>query len=113
MELLTDKVNGVLVIRFAEEGTLEAVNALEFREKMASLIEENNRILLDLGNVLFMDSSGVGALVAISRSIFGRDGELRLIGLTRAVRVVFETTRLYRLFEIFETEEEALAAFTP
>jgi anti-sigma B factor antagonist len=111
MELSTRTSNDVLIIGFAEAGSLEATNSPEFREKVAALLEGKSKVVMDLSNVTFMDSSGIGALVAISRSLSANDGELRLVKLTPAVQTVFELTRLYRAFEIYGSEEEALGSF--
>lgn len=111
MELSTRTSNDVFIVGFSGPGSLEASNSPEFREKMAVLLEDKTKVILDLGNVSFIDSSGIGALVATLRSLSAKDGELRLIGLAPAVRTVFELTRLYRAFEIYDGEKEALASF--
>jgi anti-sigma B factor antagonist len=111
MELSTHTSNEVLIIGFSELGSLEASNSPEFREKVAALLEGRTKVILDLSNVTFVDSSGIGALVATSRSLSANDGELRLVGLSPAVQTVFELTRLYRAFEIHGSEEEALDSF--
>jgi anti-sigma B factor antagonist len=111
MELSTRTSNDVLIIGFSEPGSLEASNSPEFREKVAALLQGKPKVILDLSNMTFVDSSGIGALIAISRSLSATDGELRLVGLAPAVRTVFELTRLYRAFEIYDSEEEALGSF--
>jgi anti-sigma B factor antagonist len=111
MELSAHTNDDVLTIGFAEAGSLEASNSPEFREKVAALLQGKSKVILDLSNVTFMDSSGIGALVAVARNLAANDGELRLAGLTPTVQTVFELTRLYRAFEIYGSEEEALASF--
>ena len=63
MELIKRKVGDVLVVGFAETGPLEASNVGPFRERMANLIENTTKLLIDIGNVTFLDSSGLGAIL--------------------------------------------------
>jgi anti-sigma B factor antagonist len=111
MKLSTDQKEGVTIIRFEEESSLDAGNSMEFRAEIATSLAQNDKVIIDLGNAIFIDSSGIGALVAISREFSKKGGELRLMALTPAVQTVFEITRLYRFFEIYDTEEEALVSF--
>ncbi len=111
MELATKKVRDIVVVGLAEPGTLEASNIEPFREAMANLVEGATRLLIDMGNVTFLDSSGLGALVAIWRSVSAKDGEMKLCRIGSMVRTVFELTRIHRIFEIYDTEEEALANY--
>jgi len=111
MELVTKKVGDIVVIGLDEPGTLEASNVGPFRETMANLIKDATRVLIDMGNITFLDSSGLGALVAIWRSISSRDGEIKLCRIGPSVRTVFELTRIHRVLEIYDTEEEALASY--
>lgn len=111
MELVTKKVGDIVVIGLGEPGTLEASNVGPFRETMANLVKDATRVLIDMGNITFLDSSGLGALVAIWRSISSRDGEIKLCRIGPSVRTVFELTRIHRVLEIYDTEEEALASY--
>ncbi len=111
MKLSTTQKEGVAIIRFEEESNLDAGNSMEFKKAIATPLEQNEEVIIDLGNVGFMDSSGIGALVAITRDFSKKGGELRLIAITPAVQTVFEVTRLYRFFEIYDSEEEALESF--
>ncbi len=111
MKLSTEQKEGVTIIRFEEESNLDASNSMRFKEEIAAPLEQTDKVIIDLGNVAFMDSSGIGALVAITREFSKKGGESRLIAVTPAVQTVFEVTRLYRFFEIYDTEEEALESF--
>lgn len=112
MKLSSERKRGVLVIGFAEEGSLEASNVTDFRQTVMGLLKEGDEVVLDLGKVNFMDSSGLGTIVALGRSLAKAGGELRLANITPPVRTVFELTRLHRAFEIYETVEEAVASFS-
>lgn len=106
----TDR-DGVLVVRLEGVDSLVASNSADFRERFDACIGEANRIALHLGNLTFMDSSGIGALVGAFKKLSKREGELRLIGLTPTVKSLFEITRLHRVFEIYDTEDKAVASF--
>ena len=113
MTLTSERRRGVLVIGFAEEGSLEAGNVMDFREAVMGLLRGGDKVVLDLGRVNFMDSSGLGALVALGRNLARREGELRLANVTPPVRKVFDLTRLHRAFEIYDAVEEAVASLAP
>jgi anti-sigma B factor antagonist len=67
------------------------------------------RLIIDLHDVEYMDSSGIGTLVELFRRVHGHGGELLLCGMCQRVRSVFEITKLDRFFKICTTAEEALS----
>ena len=111
MELTKRKVGDILIVSFSEIGPLESSNVEPFREMMANLIEKTSNLLIDIGKVTFLDSSGLGALVAIWKSVSSKNGKLKLCRIDPSVRTVFEVTRINRILEIYDTEEEALASY--
>ncbi len=111
MELVSKTVDDILVVGLAEPGALEASNVEDFRKAMANILENARRVLLDLGNVTFLDSSGLGALVAIWRKVSSNDGEIKLCRIGPSVRTLFEITRIHRILELYDTEEEAIASY--
>ncbi len=70
--------------------------------------ERPKRLILDLTEVPYMDSSGVGTLVEVFRRVTAYKGKMILFGLNRRVRSVFEITKLDRFFTICESEEQAV-----
>ena len=72
---------------------------------------EPRRLLIDFSRTGYIDSSGLGALVSISKKIREAGGELRLSGLNDDLRSLFELTKLDTLFAIAETPQQALASF--
>lgn len=102
--------DGVIVIECLAEN-LDASNVRVFRESIQKLLENQLRVVLDMSSLKFVDSSGLGALVSCLRDIHGRKGELYLCSMTRTVRALFELMRMHRVFEIFESVDEAVAAF--
>ena len=65
--------------------------------------------MVDFSNSPYIDSSGLGALVSLSRRLRDAGGDLRLVGLNDDLRSLFELTRLDQLFPLFATRDEALA----
>jgi anti-sigma B factor antagonist len=102
--------SGVAVVQV--EGQLVVGNRQELKELVqAALDKDERRILIDFSRTGYIDSSGLGALVSISRKIREAGGELRLSGLNEDLRSLFELTKLDTLFAIAETPQQALASF--
>ncbi len=90
-------------------GALTLRESPEFHGSLIKLCEQSPRnLVIDLTEVTFIDSSGVGTLTDIFRRMKQNDGKLALVGLNKMVRSVFEITRLDKLLPIYKTEEEAL-----
>lgn len=84
------------------------------RQKVSALIEAGRkRIVLDLGNVDYIDSAGLGILVSSAASTRRAGGELKLVNLTKRVRDLMQITRLSTLFEVYDTVEKARLSFGP
>jgi anti-sigma B factor antagonist len=77
----------------------------------AALDRGDRRLLIDFSRTGYIDSSGLGALVSLSKKIRESGGELRLSGLNEDLRSLFELTKLDTLFAIAETPKQALASF--
>jgi anti-sigma B factor antagonist len=102
--------NGVTVVQV--DGQLIVGNRQELKELVqAALDRGDRRLLIDFSGTGYIDSSGLGALVSISKRIREAGGELRLAGLNDDLRSLFELTKLDTLFTISETSEQALASF--
>ena len=86
--------------------------SMALREAVKQLLATNKKkIVLNLGEVSFIDSAGVGTLVASYTSSKARDGELKLTNLTKRFKETLQVTRLLTVFEVYESEAEALASF--
>jgi anti-sigma B factor antagonist len=90
---------------------LDANNAADFKRAMAPLVEDNTRLVVDLSRLRFVDSSGLGAFISVLRKLNAKGGDLKLCGMSKPVRSVFELVRMHRVFEILPTTEEAVRAF--
>jgi anti-sigma B factor antagonist len=69
------------------------------------------QIVLNVGGLVYLDSSGVGALVNCYMSVIKQGGEMKVVGLTPKVEEVLKITQLYRIFQEFHDEEEAVQSF--
>ena len=106
----TKDASGVAVLQV--EGQLIVGNRQELKELVqAALDQGERRLLIDFSRTGYIDSSGLGALVSISKKIREAGGELRLSGLNEDLRSLFELTKLDALFAIAETPQQALASF--
>ena len=102
--------NGVMIVRV--EGQLVVGNRNELKEHLQRLLEKGERrFLIDFAQTGYIDSSGLGALVALARKVREEGGDLRLSGLNEDLRSLFELTKLDTLFAISETPDQALATF--
>jgi len=108
MNLKTEKKNDIMVINVREE-RLDAHNSGELKTAMQKLFDEGTKnILVDLKDVRFIDSSGLGALVSGFKNAISHQGNLKLSTLQPQVKSMFELTRLHRVFEIYASTAEAL-----
>ncbi|MRR55065.1 MAG: anti-sigma factor antagonist [Deltaproteobacteria bacterium] len=110
LEIAAD--GGVSTLRFKGE-RLDAHNSEVLKLKLKEIFEGGAKnVLVDLAEVRFIDSSGLGALVSGFKNAVACKGSLALAGLQDQVRSMFELTRLNRVFDIYVSEEEALAALS-
>ncbi|WP_298841454.1 STAS domain-containing protein [uncultured Roseobacter sp.] len=108
MELST-KTEDQLRIVSVQDARIDAAVALEFKDAMRSETDDGpDLVVLDLSKVEFIDSSGLGAIVAAMKNM-GADRKLALAGLTPTVQRVFQLTRMDSVFSVFPTLDGALA----
>lgn len=109
---MTDReVNGITVV--AMDGRIvlgEESSAL--RERIKSLLAgKKTKIVLDMGNVTYIDSAGLGTLVATYHSARQQGAALKLVNLGQKFREVLQVTKLLTVFEVHDNEASALASF--
>ena len=110
MEITVDKMGDVAIAELPVE-ELDASNAAELKRDIAPLLEAHTKLVIDLGRLRFVDSSGLGAFISCLRKLNAKGGDLKLCGMSKQVRAVFELVRMHRIFDIFGTREEAVRAF--
>lgn len=105
-----EEYNDILVVTL-EGKALDAASSKVFRAEIGPLLTNRKKVVFDLGELDFVDSSGLGALLSSLRQLNGQGGDLKLCNLTKPVRALIELVRMNRVFDIFNSREEALAAF--
>lgn len=112
LRLNTRTLDGVSVVDcsgrivFGDETTL-------LRDRVKELLTTNSRIVLNLSDVNYIDSGGLGMLVGLYTSARAAGGDAKLAGLTRRVKDLLQVTKLLTVFEVFDTVEQAVASFGP
>ena len=114
MEIRIDvrpKSNDVtLVVLRGEIGT-ETVN--QFKDKIDQIVADGkNKLVMDFQEVNYLNSMGLGVVAATLKKVKKNKGDLKLINLSPAVQELFELTRLTKVFEIFDSEEDAVKSFS-
>jgi anti-anti-sigma factor len=86
--------------------------AEEFKSALISDIEEGwQKIIVDLSDCEFIDSTFLGALVVSLKKVTAAGGDMRLVGFQSAVNSMFELTRMYRVFESYRSKDEAVESY--
>lgn len=94
------------------EGEVDVYTSMELKKELNNLIDAGEkRMIVNLEKVVYMDSSGLGILVAVLKRIRSEKGNMKLIKLTPGIKKIFELTRLTKFFEIFDNEEAAVKSF--
>ena len=105
------QVGDVTVIDVAGRITL-GEGSSNLREGIREMVAKGNKkILLNLGEVTYIDSSGIGELVSGFTSVANGGGQLKLINLTKRVKDLLQITKLYTVFEVFDDEAAAVRSF--
>ena len=110
MTIAFDRMGDVTVAMVPVE-ELDASNAAEFKRDVAPLLEATTKLVLDLSRVRFVDSSGLGAFISCLLKLDAKGGDVKLFGMSKQVRAVFELVRMHRIFDICGTREEAVRKF--
>jgi len=112
MAIAFDRTGDVTVAVVPME-ELDASNSADFKREVAPLLEATTKLVLDLSRLRFVDSSGLGAFISCLRKLNAKGGEVKLCGMSKQVRAVFQLVRMHRIFDIHVTKEEAVDAFSP
>jgi anti-sigma B factor antagonist len=111
MKANTRQVNGVTVVDMSGRITLGEGSVI-LRDTIRDLLSRGSKkILLNLGDVTYIDSSGIGELVSAFTSVRNQGGELKLLNLTKKVHDLLQITKLYTVFDIKDDETAAVGAF--
>ncbi len=111
MILNTRKHNEVLILYPEGKVTLGDGDQELGEAVRTALLDGSRKIVINFSKVSYLDSSGVGELVGCYTSIKGKGGELRICGMNSKIFSLIKMTSLHSVFEVKDTEEEALAGF--
>jgi anti-sigma B factor antagonist len=110
LKIETRVANGVTVVSchgrilFGEEATA-------LRQELKRVLESSRQIVLNLADVSYIDSGGLGTLVGVYSSARSAGADIKLTGLGQRLRDVLQVTKLATVFEVFDSEQQAVAAF--
>jgi anti-sigma B factor antagonist len=111
MKFKTRQVDGVTILDLSGRITL-GEGSVTLREAVQDAIAKGEKkLLLNLGNIDYIDSSGLGELVSAYTSVKNSGGELKLLHLTKKVHDLLQITKLYTVFDVKDDEAAAIASF--
>jgi anti-sigma B factor antagonist len=110
MEIAQETIDQVTIVILPGEN-LDTANAKDFKREIVSALEGQSKVIFDLSRLKFVDSSGLGAILSCLRQLNAKGGDLKLCGMLKPVRALFELVRMHRIFDIYNTRDEAIAAF--
>ena len=112
LKLSTRQVDGVTILDLSGRITL-GEGSVQLRDATRDLLSKGSKnILLNLGDVNYIDSSGIGELVSAYTTVRNQGGELKLLNLTKKVHDLLQITKLYTVFDVKDDEATAVGSFT-
>ena len=112
MKASTRQIDGVTIVDLSGRITLGEGSVI-LRDTVKDLLGKGQkRILLNLGDVSYIDSSGIGELVSAFTTVKNQGGELKLLNLTKKVHDLLQITKLYTVFDVKDDEAAAVKAFS-
>jgi anti-sigma B factor antagonist len=111
MKASTRQVDGITVVDLSGRITL-GEGSVVLRDAVRDLLAKGEkRLLLNLGDVTYIDSSGIGELVSAFTTVRNQGGELKLLNLTKKVHDLLQITKLYTVFDVKDDEAAAIGSF--
>jgi anti-sigma B factor antagonist len=112
MKVTTRQVDGVTILDLSGRITL-GEGSVQLRDATRDLLSKGQKyILLNLADVNYIDSSGIGELVSAYTTVRNQGGELKLLNLTKKVHDLLQITKLYTVFDVKDDEASAIASYT-
>lgn len=110
MNVKSEKQGKITVLKCT--GSLDAESIAAFKKTTQKLVDDGNHyFVIDATGLTFIDSMGLGAIISLMRRVQADRGEIKIAGLTPDVRMIFELTRLHRVFDLCATTGEACQKF--
>jgi len=109
---LTTHQKGEVIVVVASGKLTMGEGASTLRTKIRELVASGSRrIVLNMADVSYMDSSGLGELIGAHTTVTTAGGEIKLLNLAKRVHDLLKLTKLYTVFEVFESESAAITSF--
>ena len=109
MEMRFEYIDGVLIAHV--QMFLDQVGAENFKYVLSERMKEGEKVVLDLEKLVNIDNFGLDALLAMAQKALENKSEIKLARVSADMQIVLDITRVYRVFDIFPTIEEAVASF--
>jgi anti-sigma B factor antagonist len=110
--LKREVLDSVEVLSF-EVDKLDSMNYKDFKSEAKQIVAAGGKVVLDVSDLKFVDSSGLGAILSLLRHLREQEGDLAIAGPQPAIVILFELVHLERIVGVYETREEARAALSP
>src|SRR5215469_666800 len=112
MDIRERAVDGITVLDLSGKIVL-GEGDLQIKDRIKDLLADGQRrILLNLGEVVYIDSAGLGALISSYTTTKREKGQLKLVNLTRRIKDLLAITKLITVFETYDDEKEAVTSFS-
>ncbi len=112
MKMTTRQIDGITILDLSGRIVL-GEGSVQLRDAVKELLAKGQKnILLNLGDVNYIDSSGIGELVSAFTTVRNQGGDLKLLNLTKKVHDLLQITKLYTVFDVKDDEATAIASFS-
>jgi len=112
MKAIVRLVDSVTIMDISGRITL-GEGCTQLRELIREQLSKGNKnVLLNLGDVSYIDSSGIGELVSSYTAVSNQGGSLKLLNLTKKVQDLLQITKLYTIFDVHDDEAKAISSFS-
>ncbi len=112
MQLVERMAGNVAIVKVTGDITLNKGGDVLLKDKVQSLLQQGHKnLVIDLSEVSYVDSAGLGELVQAYATAKNRGGALKLLSVTKRLKDLLVVTKLLTVFDTFDTEAEALASF--
>ena len=112
MKAIVRQIDSVTIVDVSGRITL-GEGCAQLRELIREQLAKGNKnVLLNLGDVSYIDSSGIGELVSSYTAVSNQGGSLKLLNLTKKVQDLLQITKLYTIFDVHDDEAKAISSFT-
>jgi len=108
--IMIKKVAEVTIVDFIDAAIMDVLQIQQIGQELYELVDQQDRryILLDFSNVKFLSSQTLGIMLNLHKKLAGRKGWMGVCGLKKDLHKIFKLTRLDRIFNFYETQQEAL-----